>query len=75
LISFSVPNGDYVKLTIFDLLGRQVRELIATRLPAGIHQVTWDGKDDFGKDAASGIYLYKLQSENQSQIRRMTLIR
>jgi hypothetical protein len=75
LISFALPGSGHVKLTIFDLLGRQVRELIATGLPAGIHQVTWDGKDDFGKDAASGIYLYKLESEDQSQIRRMTLIR
>ena len=74
-ISFSLPKGGQVTLIIFDLLGREIRKLVSVEYSTGSHQVVWDGKDDFGHDTASGIYLYRLQSGDQSQIRRMTLIR
>jgi hypothetical protein len=52
--------GREVKLKIFNLLGQEVRTLVNERQRAGNHSVVWDGRDDTGKELASGIYLYRL---------------
>ena len=52
---------DRPRLAIFDLRGRRVRELLDGRpLPAGPHTVVWDGRDDGGREVASGIYISRL---------------
>ncbi len=75
IISFYLPSGGEVHLDVFDLLGRHVKTLASGELPAGEHNVTWDGTDETGRDVASGIYLYKLDTPGGSDARRMTLLR
>jgi serine protease AprX len=50
----------YVTLKIYNILGQKVRTLVDEERLPGIHRVTWDGKDDEGKDVASGVYFYQL---------------
>jgi len=57
---FSVPADGMASLRIYDLAGRLVRTLHSGRLAAGQHRVTWDGRDDAGRDSASGAYLIRL---------------
>ena len=75
VISFSLPEKCQVNISVFDLLGRHVKTLVATEMPGGAHEVIWNGSDDAGHDVASGVYLYKLNTGGQSQVRRMTLLR
>lgn len=70
IISFDVPESGRVTLTVFDLTGRMVAELINETLPAGTHQVTFDGSR-----LSSGTYLYRLQTERKSITRKMTLLK
>jgi hypothetical protein len=75
VISFTLGSKMPVELSVYDLLGRKVRILASGELPAGVHSVTWDGRNESGRDVASGVYLYKLKSGESSAILRMTLIR
>ncbi|RMF57163.1 MAG: T9SS C-terminal target domain-containing protein, partial [Calditrichaeota bacterium] len=81
-IHFLIPHttlrasgADNVQLLIYDLLGRKVKTLLNTVLPAGEHTVQWDGTDDAGQPVGSGIYLYQLKFGKNIQTRKMVLIR
>ncbi|MHC4479299.1 MAG: FG-GAP-like repeat-containing protein [Planctomycetota bacterium] len=74
-ISFSLPEGGQVKLGIYDLTGRMVKILLADRIDAGAHSVTWGGKNNAGQAVSSGVYFYKLNSEGYSDTRRMLLLK
>jgi hypothetical protein len=77
LIRYSL-NGDRptsTTLTIYNILGKEVRELVNTRQSSGNYTITWDGKDNNGKEVSSGIYLYQLQAGNYKQTRKLVLVR
>ena len=75
VIAFELARSTQVRLDIYDLKGRLVRTLVDGDLPAGRHQVAWDGKDQRGKASASGVYFTKLRSGGTDHIRKMTLVR
>ena len=64
-----------VALNIYDVQGRLVRGLWSGLLAAGAHQLSWDGRDEAGRAAATGIFLYRLQSAGQAETRKMLLLR
>jgi Zn-dependent metalloprotease len=74
-IKFELASQKKVNLEIYDLLGRKVVNLVSGDFAAGSYQIIWDGHNSTGLEAASGIYFYKLQVGDQSQIRTMTLIK
>jgi predicted alpha/beta superfamily hydrolase len=74
-LSFDLPDPADVELTVYDVTGRRVRELIAGPLPAGPQEATWDGRDENGIRVATGIYLYRVQVGDSVQQGRMVLLR
>jgi len=72
-IEFEIPSSGFVKLSIFDPLGRTVRNLIRDNQQTGIHFVRWDGKDENGREVSSGIYIYTLYFLNRTLTKRMIL--
>lgn len=75
-IRFELGAPAAVSLSIYDLSGRQVRQLIASQSRvAGRHELAWDGRTDSGADAASGLYFYRLEAGALSDVRKMLLIR
>jgi len=61
-LSFTLARAGRVRLVLYDLAGRPVRELVVGELPAGPHAVTWSGEDDAGRPVASGVYLARLRA-------------
>jgi len=59
-ISFSIPIYTKVSLTIYNIKGQKVKQLVSDQLSAGEHSKVWDGKADNGKSVSSGIYFYKI---------------
>jgi len=57
---FNLPDNLPVKLQVFNLTGQLVRTLVDGELPKGAHQRRWNGLNDAGRRAASGVYLYRL---------------
>ncbi len=77
LIRFGLPASTSVQLVIFNTLGQKVRTLLSgtQALPAGWHQVRWDGRNDAGEPVSSGLYLYQLRAENQQVHGKMMLLK
>ena len=75
IIRYSLFKPSDVSLTIYNVLGQRVRTLVNQAHQSGQVTVTWDGKDDKGNDLGSGIYFYRLQAGEQSQTRRMVLLK
>jgi hypothetical protein len=76
-IEFDLPagfRGDVV-LTVYDLLGREVRQLLHEVRSAGTHAVVWRGEDDAGRPVPAGVYLYQLRSAAGEATGKMSLVR
>ncbi|MFC1569262.1 FlgD immunoglobulin-like domain containing protein, partial [bacterium] len=65
-IPFHLPEMAEVKITIYDILGRQVRTLVHGDWSPGSHAVMWDGITDWGYRASSGIYIYQIECKGRN---------
>ncbi|MDD2332402.1 MAG: T9SS type A sorting domain-containing protein, partial [Candidatus Cloacimonetes bacterium] len=74
-ITYSLKNPGKISLAIYNLKGQLVRNLIHQDMPAGNHQITWNGLDNNGSKASSGIYLYKFQADGVSQSKKMIMLK
>jgi S-formylglutathione hydrolase FrmB len=75
VIGFVLPQATDVTLTVYDLLGQRVATLVSGTHAAGQYTVRWDGRDDSGRQLASGVYLYQVRTEDTVLARRLALIR
>jgi flagellar hook assembly protein FlgD len=75
-IRYEVPHGGgRVQLQIFDARGRLIRALVSRREPLGPKTTTWNGKDDVGRDVASGVYFLRLEIGDNVTSRKLVLVR
>jgi hypothetical protein len=78
-ISYHVPGGvdehERVTLSVYDLRGRLVKELVDAKQASGTHLLSWDGSDSRGFAAPSGIYFARLDARGQVSVRKMIMIR
>jgi len=74
-LAFDLPAAAQVRLTVYDRLGRAVRELMNQKMTAGAHQVYWGGVDDHGAQVGSGLYFYRLETQQRVIVGKMSLIR
>ncbi len=77
IIRYTLPflsGSNSVSLIVFNSAGQTVRTLVHASQNAGQHQVTWNGKDDYGMDVPSGVYFYKLKYGEHQAIREMILL-
>ena len=71
-IPLVLPAGaEEVDLTIYNVLGQPVRHVWNGSLAAGEHRLAWDGRDAEGQPVAAGVYVYRLQVNDQTRIRKM----
>jgi hypothetical protein len=74
-ISFTVPRESHVRLVMHDAAGREIRTLVNEVRSAGNHRVQWDGRDDYGKAVASGVYFSRMESGSFVATQKMTLLK
>ena len=74
-IQYYIPITAKVNLTIYNLLGEEIITLVDQKLQAGSHRVHWDGRDKKGFNLPTGIYLYRIQSENYTKTRKLALMK
>jgi len=75
VLSFRIDQAGPVRLALYDVQGRLVRELVRGDRPAGTHDVAWDGADSRGIPCASGVYFALLQSGPTRRQTSLTLLR
>lgn len=69
-IKYDVPNNSFVKITIYDILGKEITKLINEQMSAGRYESKWDASN-----YSSGTYLYKFESNDFVDIKKMVLIK
>ena len=74
-IRYDLPKNENVKIIIYDMLGRHVRQLVNSYQEAGFKSIIWDATNDFGRPAAAGVYLYKIQAGDFIQTKKMVLLK
>lgn len=79
-ISYALPTFGKVEIKIYDLLGREVRDLGGELRPAGHHQIVWDGSNNYGSTVATGIYYLKMTVRDGQETvfrstRKITLVK
>ena len=74
-LRYNLPEQAQVMLTAYDLMGREVTQLINTIQEAGYKSVQWNATDTFGKPVSAGVYLYQIQAGEFAQTRKMVLLK
>ena len=75
-ISFSLQNNCNVELSIYNIKGQKVKQLIRNHVSAGQHSVVWDGRDENNQPVSSGIYLYRIKTDDfLSKTKKMLLLK
>lgn len=64
-----------VQIQVFDVAGRRVRVVFSGEAPRGVNRVSWDGRDDEGRDVATGVYFVQLRSGETVSTRRFVMLR
>lgn len=74
-IKYSIKENSHVNLTIYDILGRKIKSLVNEYKKAGEYETYWNAIDDSGKNVASGLFLYKLKTIHNIQVRKLLMIK
>jgi len=74
-INYQISKSGMVSLKIYNAAGQLVKTLANATQPAGHYAVNWDGRDESGKNVSNGVYIYRLQAGDISQIRKMIVLR
>jgi hypothetical protein len=74
-LAFETPAPGYVRLEIFDIMGRPIITLLDGNMAAGHHIVTWNGRNQTGDQVAGGVYLYRLTANSFQRTRSMILLK
>ena len=74
-LRYDLPEDAMVNITIYDMLGREVKTLVNTTQDAGFRSVIWNATNDYGKPVSAGVYLYQIKAGEFVQIRKMVLLK
>ena len=74
-VMFDLAREGAAEIAIYNVRGRMVRSFGAEILPAGRHEVVWDGMDATGRSVSSGVYFFRLETQGESLVGKMTLVR
>jgi subtilisin family serine protease len=74
-ITFEVGTISRVTLDLYDIAGRHVRRVVSQQHDPGVYSVVWDGRDQHGRSAPSGMYLVRFAADGVKQSRRVVLLR
>jgi hypothetical protein len=74
-LRYDLPEQTHVNITVYDMLGRQVKTLINHTQDAGYKSVIWNATNDYGKPVSAGIYLYQIQAGDYISTKKMVLLK
>jgi hypothetical protein len=74
-LALALPEASPVTLSVYNTAGRLVRHLDQGLLPAGRHLLRWDGRDDGGRQVASGVYFLRVTAGERTEDRKAVLLR
>lgn len=75
IIQFDLPASTVVRLTIYDLQGREILRLVNQQMEAGYHQIQWHSRDQKGRELPSGIYIARLVTPDYTKSIKIVLLK
>ena len=75
VIQYDVPDPSQITLTVYDLSGREINQLVNETQSPGLKTIVWDGKDFMGNRMGAGIYIYQLKSGNYIDSKKMLFVK
>jgi flagellar hook assembly protein FlgD len=73
-IKFDLPRAGHVKLCVYNVKGELVTTIVDGHMGQGRQEVTWTARDGGGAETASGIYFYRLITEDSVETKKMMLL-
>lgn len=74
-IEFALQCASFVTIDVYNIVGKRVRNLVSERLSGGRKVVTWNGRDDNGQRDSSGVYFYRIITEDFTEAKKMVLLK
>ena len=74
-IRYDLPEEVHVSITIYDITGREVKRLINQSAPAGRYSVNWNGTNQWGKQIASGLYFYRMETPGFQSVKKLIFLK
>lgn len=74
-IDYALPKATNVRLDVFNVLGQQVRTLVNEFQDAGHHSIIWDGLNNSGSSVATGVYFYRLTTDEHHATKKMLMLK
>jgi len=74
-IKYDLPEDSFVNITVYDMLGKVVNNLLNTRQSAGYKSIQWNATNNAGQQISAGLYLYTIETGNFSQTKKMILLK
>lgn len=74
-INYQIPTDQRVRLSIYNILGQEVKTLVNSEQFAGYYTIRWDGSNNSYAKLSSGTYFYVIQTENYRQVKKMLLLK
>jgi hypothetical protein len=74
-IKYQIPQSGMVNLKVYNIQGQLVKTLVDGVKQAGVHNVAWDCKNNEGKQVSNGIYLYRLNTKENTETKKITILK
>ncbi|MEC7746316.1 MAG: T9SS type A sorting domain-containing protein, partial [Candidatus Neomarinimicrobiota bacterium] len=74
-IRYDLPEDSYVSITIYDIMGRNIKSLVNTDQTAGYRSIRWNATNDLGEPVSAGMYIYMIQAGEFRQTKKMVLLK
>ena len=74
-ISFFIPQNSEVDISVYNIKGQKIKTITNENFQRGYHKVFWNGKDENDRPVSSGIYFYKMETDNYSEIKKCILLK
>ena len=74
-IEFSLGKAGSADISLYNVAGQKVRELLSGSMKAGVHTVVWNGRDNFGRTVSAGVYIAKLTMGSSVTAKSMMLVK
>lgn len=74
-IQYRLPQHSYVTVTIYSILGKEIKTIVNQQQEAGEYRVAWNGSDDHGHEVGSGVYFVRLQTNNFTDTKKILFVK
>jgi hypothetical protein len=74
-LDYNLPLRSSVNISIYNVLGQEIKTLVNGVKEYGYHSVTWNGRDDLGREMSSGVYFVRITSQGFTKTRKMLLVK